>query len=153
MAAVNYSEELENWYGVEAASFKVRRFALTCPMVGTERLVHPDSAAYWIFHYFIGPDVIDDAEAMRMADIYTINSMTDYPPVFLITTKGDTNFYQDAEDLDAFWTANGIEHRFKVYENASHELAHVFNVSNPEWEEGIEANHDIVMFFSEEAAG
>ena len=50
-AAVNRSAELEAWYGVEAPSYKVQKFALTCPMVGTAELVHPKSIAYFIFHF------------------------------------------------------------------------------------------------------
>ena len=148
-AAVNHSSELEEWYGVEPASYKVQKFALTCPMVGTAELVHPKSVAYFIFHFAMGPAIYRDAEAMAMADIYTVAGMSDYPPVLLLTTPGDTNFYSGVIELDSFLSEAGIEHELKVYEDQSHELYHVFNIDHPEWEEGMQANNDIVAFFTE----
>ena len=74
--------------------------------------------------------------------------MSDYPPILLLTTSGDTNFYSGVMELDSFLTTEGIVHKLKVYENQSHELYHVFNVDHPEWEESMEANGDIVAFFS-----
>ena len=147
-AAVNRSKELETWYGVEAPGYRVQKFALTCPMVGTAELVHPKSLAYFIFHFTIGPEIYGDADAMAMANIYTVAEMSDYPPILLLTTSGDTNFYSGVMELDSFLTTEGIVHKLKVYENQSHELYHVFNVDHPEWEESMEANGDIVAFFS-----
>ena len=147
-AAVNHSDELEAWYGVEAPSFRVQKFALTCPMVGTAELVHPKSVAYFIFHFAMGPAIYKDAEAMSMADIYTIAEMGDYPPVLLLTTPGDKNFYNGVMELDSFLSEKDIEHELRVYEDQEHELYHVFNVEHPEWEESIQANSDIVDFFS-----
>lgn len=147
-AAVTHSAELEEWYGVEAPGYEVRKFALTCPMVGTAELVHPKSVAYFIFHFAMGPALYRDAEAMKMADIYTVAGMSEYPPVLLLTTPGDTNFYSGVIDLDSFLTQEGIAHELRVYENQEHELYHVFNIDHPEWAEGMQANDDIVAFFS-----
>ena len=147
-AAVTRSGELEKWYDVKSPGYKVRKFALTCPMVGTAELVHPKSIAYFIFHFAMGPDNYKDAEAMEMADIYTIAKMCQYPPVLLLTTTGDTNFYKGVMEFDSFLSQEGIDHELRVYENQSHELYHVFNIDHPEWEEGMQANNDIVAFFS-----
>lgn len=149
-AAVIWSPELEAWYGLEAPSFRVQKFALTCPMVGTAELVHPKSLAYFIFHFAIGPEIYKNEEAMAMADIYTVAGKSDYPPVLLLTTPGDTNFYDGVMELDRFLTESGIEHKLKVYEDQGHELYHVFNVDHPEWEKGMQANNDIVAFFEPE---
>lgn len=147
-AAVIYSEDLESWYGVEAPGYKVQKFALTCPMVGTADLVHPKSMAYWIFHFAMGPAIWNDSEAMAMADIYTVAEMSNYPPVLLLTTPKDTNFYSGVMALDNFLTDKGIEHELLVCEDQSHELYHVFNVDHPEWEAGQQANGAITAFFS-----
>ncbi len=51
-------------------------------------------------------------------------------------------------ELDRFLSQEGIDHELRVYENQSHELYHVFNIDHPEWEEGMQANNDIVAFLS-----
>ena len=50
------------------------------------------------------------------------------------------------EKFEKFLTDNNIAHEFHDYENQSNELLHVFNISNIDWEESIQANDDIIAF-------
>ena len=147
MAAVQYDASLENWYRVEPASFRIRKFALTCPMVGTQELVHPKSIAYGFFSYLIGSRIRNDAEAMAKADIFTITDPALYPPVLLITTPEDKNFYPGAAALHEYWESVQVEHQYSVYKNETNQLEHVFNITHAEWEESRKANKEILSFF------
>lgn len=148
MAAVlNGNEELQNYYGISNPGFEVKKFALTGPMVGTKTLVDPDNVVNGVFHFALGKDIYNNEEAMDMADIYQLVDKSDYPEIFILTTKDDSAFYYQADKFDKFLNEKNIKHEYKVYESQGNELGHVFNVSYPDWEESKQANSDIISFF------
>ena len=148
-AAVLSSQELQDYYEVTPPSFGIDGYALTCPVTDLSALaVAYDEGAGFVGFMAgqMGEAVLKDADSFNHADLYQIIDPQTFPAVYFITTPTDSNFYADSAKLDAFLTENEVEHTYTEYVGTNADLAHVFNVSAPDSEDGQRANEETIAY-------
>lgn len=152
LAAVLNDESLQDYYEVEVPDgFEVRGYAAGCPMADQAAVADAYKTGEGINGYFaeqIGGDILENEEVVKMADLFQIINPEKYPEVYILTTPDDQNYYGDAVKFDEFLSSNDISHVYKEYESKENQLNHVFEVSNVEWAESIQANDDVLAYFS-----
>ena len=119
--------------------------AATCPLF---RLTgeSPACTALEMFAQLIGPEG-ESETALEQFNVLRLLSESSWPPLIVVTTPGDTLFYEEDLVLERALKKSGRKHDFRVYESLGNPLGHVFNVLFPEYEESLEANRDIAEFF------
>ena len=78
---------------------------------------------------------------------YYLNKNFTYPPILVITSKGDKEYAAISIKLAETLRDKNIYH--ELYVENSEKCLHVFNVAHPDSPEGIKANKKIVEFYKE----
>lgn len=139
---------LQEKFGLEAPSFRVRGGVLTCPEVDILEL-REDLVNGSGFKKFMAGRITEEVlmdSAVEEVDLYSLINPETYPKMFIITTPQDAILYDQAVAFDAWLTEKGIDHEFHVYEQQENKLQHVFNTANIEWVESVQANEESVAF-------
>ena len=152
LAAVLNDENLQEYYEVNVPEgFEVKGYAAGCPMADQEAVANAYKTGEGINGYFaeiIGGDILENEETVKMADLFQIINPETYPEIYILTTPDDQNYYNDAVKFADFLNSEEISHVYKEYESKENQLNHVFEVSNVDWSESIQANDDILAYFS-----
>ena len=141
-AMLQGSEALQERFGVRLEADRIKAVAATCPAF---RLVS-EGADLSSLIPLMYPDGIS-LERLRALDITRLCTQSRFPPVIVVTTPTDHLLYRDDLELETALRRSGREYAFRVYEQKTNPLDHVFNVLFPEFEESAEANSDILDFF------
>ena len=145
-ASIIASEDLQNYYGVTPPAYTIKGYVLSCPVTDLDSLRDAEKGFKSFMAGKMNQTVFEDESVYRHVDLYKIIDPATFPEVYIITTPTDTNFYPDAVKFDAFLTENGIPHHYHEYVGKEQNLKHVFNVSDPETEEGKEANQASFLY-------
>jgi acetyl esterase/lipase len=147
-ATIISEESLQEKFGLTPPSYEIKGYVLTCPEIDILEL-REDLTTGSGFKNFMANQITEEIlmdDALEEVDLYSIINPETYPEMYLITTPQDAILYDQAVDFDAWLTENNIAHEFHVYEQQENELLHVFNVSNIDWVESIQANEDSVAY-------
>lgn len=145
-ASIIASEELQSYYGVTPPSYTIKGYVLSCPVTDLDSLRDAEKGFKSFMASKMNQVVFEDENVYSHTDLYRIIDPADFPEVYIITTPTDAHFYADAVKFDAFLTENGVSHQYHEYIGGEKDLVHVFNVSDPETEEGKEANQASVLY-------
>lgn len=147
-AAIMVSPELQEYFEVTPPSYAFKAYIASCPAADVlsmrEDLGASGPAGYTA--NTIGEDILMNDDLMSHLDLYSVIDPETYPYVYMMSTPEDKVTRTMVEKFEKFLTDNNIAHEFHDYENQSNELLHVFNISNIDWEESIQANDDIIAF-------
>lgn len=143
-----HSEELQDYYEVQAPDYEMAGYTLSCPKVDipvmAEDLEGEGPNAFTA--QAIGEDILLDEETISHADIYSLIDPETFPAVYFLTTPTDNILYEESVQLDEFLTEKGIAHTYKVYEGSENEIGHVFNITKVEYAESQQANDDLAEY-------
>ncbi len=142
------NEELRQSFDVTAPSYTPKAWVLTCPKVdlmGDLALVGADQGFRSFAAERIEP-VLRDEEQMAKVDLLKLIDPATYPEVYIVTTPDDAILYEEAMMFDEYLTEKNIPHELHSYESQENQLQHVFNISDVEWAESVQANTDIVNY-------
>ena len=145
-AAVNLSKEYRAVYGVEKVSFPIRAIGCICAVTNMDMFIKaPVPLLRQYGKMMFGQNLSD--RKLYYTSFKNLVTVKDLPPVYMVSSKQDIYNFQ-SKHLDRVLTANNKEHMFrywgKIKERA---LPHVFNVTNPEFEQSKETNDEMTEFF------
>ena len=147
-AAIMVSPELQEYFEVTPPDYDFNAYIASCPAADVlsmrDDLGTGGPAGYTADT--IGEDILMNDDLMSHLDLYSVIDPETYPYVYMMSTPEDKVTRTMVEKFEKFLTDNNIDHEFHDYENQSNELLHVFNISNIDWEESIQANDDIIAF-------
>lgn len=147
-AAIMVSPELQEYFEVTPPDYDFNAYIASCPAADVLSM-RDDLGAGGPAGYTadtIGEDILMNDDLMSHLDLYSVIDPETYPYVYMMSTPEDKVTRTMVEKFEKFLTDNNIDHEFHDYENQSNELLHVFNISNIDWEESIQANDDIIAF-------
>ena len=135
-----------DFFRVRKPPFPIAGYAASCPEGSFDwRLLPPSLSArmlYFILHKF----TFDKAYVRHSSYEYY---MTDgYPRVWFCTSPTDSLLYTHTKRMHEFMTERDIPHVYREYVSSERKLDHVFNVLHPEYPESIQANEDMIRFFT-----
>lgn len=150
MAAIQNSKELQEYYHITPVAKGIKGVAATCPCADYRKF-STSKAPVW---RLITPLAFQDPRYKDETFIHHISApdtfrMSDYPRVFISTSKDDNLLYEDSLQAHKLLEELGIDHVYKEYVGRGHKLEHVWNVLWPHWEESMEVNDDFLAYFEE----
>ena len=145
-AAINLSKEYRTVYGVEKVNFPIRAIGCICAVTNMDMFISsPVPLLRQYGKMMFGQNLKD--RRLYYTSFKNLVTVPDLPPVYMVSSKQDIYGFQSLH-LDRVLSADNKEHMFrywgKIKERA---LPHVFNVTNPEWEQSIETNDEMTDFF------
>ena len=145
-AAISKSKEYRNVYNVKPISFDFRAVGCICAVTNMDMFIKaPVPLLRQYGKMMFGQNLKD--RKLYYTSFKNLVTVRDLPPFYVCSSKQDIYSFQSLH-LDRVLTANNREHMFrfwgKIPERA---LPHVFNVTNPEWEQSIETNDEMTDFF------
>lgn len=146
-ATILSQESLQEKFGLTAPSYDIKGYVLTCPEIDILELREDLNGSG--FMNFMANQITEEvlmSDELEEVDLYSIIDPATYPNMYIITTPQDEILYNQAVDFDAWLTEQDLDHEFHVYEQQENELLHVFNVSDIDWVESIQANEDSVAY-------
>lgn len=148
ISAIQHSEELQKYYNVEPVARGIRGTAATCPCSDVREIMSSKRIVWRIIRPLAFPNGMNEDYIQHISSPGTF-AMSDYPKVFISTSKDDSLLYPDSKRSHKQLAELGIDHIYKEYTGKSHKLEHVWNVLYPDWEESIEVNEDFIRYFEE----
>ncbi len=142
---LNHSEELRSIYKIDEPSYDFKSLGLICPVANIEKAMKYPCHIFWFKHY-----VYKFGSKRRKR--YNLTSIQDtlnkgkLPPCYILTSKGDSYYYQFSVELSQLFANNKIEHKYKKYIPSNRILEHCFNIMHPDYPESIDANQDLLRF-------
>lgn len=142
LAAAQNRPDLQELLGIKPIGEGFRGVAATCP-VGTFDEPHLLAKALTLY---LGPKFSRENNLHALSYDSFINDT--FPPSYIVTAVTDFGIHDITRRIhEKLVRVNAKDHTYKVYHKQENMLPHVFNVLNPDWPEGIEANDDIIAFF------
>ncbi len=132
-------------FGIDT-DVSIKAVCLTCPVVkASDMAKHRFASSYFnpIFGKKYRKSVL-----YQLADFENVFSQP-YPPTFVISAHKDFCRGQARYAVD-FLDKNGVDTEFAYLDNSmvkGHKLTHVFNISQPDWEESKTVNGQMLEFF------
>ena len=145
-AAVNLSKEYQAIYEVSPVTFPIRAVGCICAVTNMDMfLKSPLPLMKQYAKMMFGENIKD--KKLYYSSFKNLVSVKNLPPFYLVSSKQDIYNFQ-SKHLDRVLTENNREHMFRYWDKIKERaLPHVFNVTNPEWEQSIETNDEMTEFF------
>ncbi|MCR4563858.1 MAG: alpha/beta hydrolase [Clostridiales bacterium] len=145
-AAVNLSKEYQSVYNVKPVSFPVRAVGCICAVTNMDMFLKvPVPLLKQYGKMMFGKNIKD--RKLYYTSFKNLVTVKNLPPFYLVSSKQDIYNFQ-SRHLDRVLTANNKEHMFRYWDKIKERaLPHVFNVTNPEWEQSRETNDEMTDFF------
>lgn len=147
-ATIISEEALQEKFEVTAPLYEIKGYVLTCPEVDILEL-RDDLKTGKGFKNFMATRITEEVlmdDAVEEVDLFTLINPETYPKMYIITSPQDAILYDQAISFDSWLTDKGIDHELHVYDEQENPLKHVFNVSEINWSESIQANEDSVTY-------
>lgn len=84
----------------------------------------------------------------NLTSIQDILNKGQLPPCCILTSKGDSFYYQFSVELSQLFADNKIEHEYIKYNSLDWILEHCFNIMHPDYPESIDTNQDLLRFIN-----
>mgnify|MGYP002626425855 CR=1 FL=1 len=145
-AAVNLSKEYCSVYDVKPVSFPIRAIGCICAVTNMDMFIKsPVPLLRKYGKMMFGKNLKD--RKLYYTSFKNLVSVQNLPPVYMVSSKQDIYGFQSLH-LDKVLTDNNKEHMFRYWGKIKERvLPHVFNVTNPEWEQSKETNDEMTDFF------
>ncbi len=144
--AVMARPDLQAIYGVTAPGFSFRAAGIVCGAYDVEFILRLPAAKHYA-EAILGKDFKTSRfrTLVNMSDILKVD--TDLPPIWMSSSQEDFIGFLSIR-FDKLLTKLGKEHTFRRYgRSKEHALPHVFNVTNPEYRESMDANDRMLAYF------
>ncbi len=139
-ALSQYSKEMRCYFHLPDPQWEIQAMILSCPL---------HDLRFYMEHTRYGAFVGSPETPETYLSHSSVGAMlpsSKLPPAFIVTTKGDKNYYAETHRLHHILQENDTFHVYKEYASCGNPLRHVFNVLYPEWEESRAANMDSIDF-------
>ena len=145
-AAINCSKEYQSVYEVESVSFPIRAVGCICAVTNMDMfLKNPLPLLRQYAKMMFGQNLKDSR--LYYTSFKNLVNVPALPPIYMVSSKQDIYGFQSLH-LDKVLTENNKEHMFRYWSKIKERaLPHVFNVTNPEWEQSKETNDEMTEFF------
>ena len=144
--AANLSKEYQSVYGVSPVKFPIRAVGCICAVTNMDMFLKaPVPLLKQYGKMMFGQNLSD--RKLYYTSFKNLVSVENLPPFYLVSSKQDIYNFQ-SKHLDKVLTVNNKEHMFRYWDKIKERaLPHVFNVTNPEFEQSIETNDEMTDFF------
>jgi len=145
-AAINLSKEYQSVYGVSPVKFPIRAVGCICAVTNMDMFLKVPVPLLKQYAKMIFGKNLGDRK-LYYTSFKNLVTVKNLPPFYLVSSKQDIYNFQ-SRHLDRVLTQNNKEHMFRYWDKIKERpLPHVFNVTNPEFEQSKETNDEMTDFF------
>lgn len=145
------NETYRKIYEIPELAGKIQALGLTCPVPFLHEMCRSEDEMQreWMrVVYGVAEEECSCTLIWNYSDPEDYISECSLPPLYILTTRGDTNYYWQAEKLHHLLMERKIDHAYREWESfGKEEFHHVFNVLHPEYEDSRRANREMTEFF------
>ena len=143
------NEKYREIYAISSWKKRVKALGLTCPVACLHEMAESsdEMTREWMRVLYGGDP--EDADYWKYSDYKDIlHDCKEFPPVYILTTKGDKKYYHQSLELHERMSKCHTEHVYREWESRENvELGHVFNVLYPENKDSLDADREMIEFF------
>lgn len=135
-----------DFFHVRKPPFPIAGFAASCPEGSFDWQLLPPNLSARMLYFILHKYTFDKAYVRHSSYEYYMTG--GYPRVWFCTSPTDSLLYTHTRRMHEYMTEKGIPHEYREYASSKRKLDHVFNVLHPEYPESIQANNDMIRFFT-----
>lgn len=146
------NEEYRKVYEIPELTGTIQALGLTCPVPCLHEMCRSEDPMQQVWMQVVYGMECQQSPIWNYSDPEDYLSECSFPTVYILTTRGDANYYWQSEKLHHLLKEREIEHAYRVWEPTGEEecrgvLGHVFNVLYPEYGDSRKANREMTNFF------
>lgn len=142
------NEEYRKVYEIPELAGTIQALGLTCPVPCLHEMCRSEDSMQQEWMRVVYGMECQQSPIWNYSDPEDYLLECSFPPVYILTTRGDANYYWQSEKLHHLLKERKIEHAYRVWEpTGEEELHHVFNVLYPEYGDSRKANREMTEFF------
>lgn len=154
--AATSNKEYRKIYDIPCLAGTVSGLGLTCPVTCLHQMASStdEMTREWV-RIVYGVEAEEVLEtSLEKTPLWNYSDPHDYlaacriPPLYILTTRGDENYYWQSEELHRMLLEHHVEHAYRVWSpTGTEELRHVFNVLYLGYADSQMANQEMAAFF------